>query len=56
MTAESRKNSNTDPNKIDWTRSNITVEGTDFSVNEGNIDWQPRTHHTLPNGCQLLLK
>ena len=38
-------NSHTDLKRIDETRGNITIEGSDFLVNERNVDWQTHTHH-----------
>ena len=46
MTAPSRINSHTGLNKIDETRSNITVEEGDLLVNEKNIDRQTYAHHS----------
>ena len=45
LTASSRKKSYTDLKIFDETRSNMTVEGVDLSVNEGNFDRQTHTHH-----------
>ena len=45
MTASSRIHSRTEPNRIDETRGNITVEEGDLLVNEKNIDRQTHTHH-----------
>ena len=47
--ASSRINSNTDLNRIDETRGNITVVTGDLSVNERNTDRHKHTHHN-PNG------
>ena len=44
MTASSRLNSHADSNKIDETRGITTVEGSDLSVDEGNIDRLLQTH------------
>ena len=45
LTALSRINSCTDLNRIDETRGNITVEGSDSLFSERNIDRQTQTHH-----------
>ena len=45
MTASSRINSHMDLNRIDETRSNITVEEGDLMVNEKNIDRRTHAHH-----------
>ena len=47
MTASSRVNSQTDSNRIDDTRGNITIEGSDSLVNERNIDQQTHTRQRL---------
>ena len=46
MTASNRINSHTDLSKIDETRGNITVEGSDWVIKEKNFDRQTYTHHT----------
>ena len=46
-TASSRINSHTDLNRIDETRSYITVEEGDFLVNEKNIDRQTYADHSF---------
>ena len=47
MAASSSINSHKDLNRIDETRGNITIEGSDLLVNEKNFDRQTHTHHSL---------
>ena len=50
MTASSRINLQTDLNRFDETRGNVTVTEKSLLVNEKNIDRQTHTHHTLTGG------
>ena len=49
MTPSTRINSDTDLNRIDESRGNITGEGGDLLFNERNIDRQANTHHSFEN-------
>ena len=46
MTATSIIDSHPYLNRIDETRGNITVEGSDLLVNERSFDWQTHIHHS----------
>ena len=52
MTVSSDVSLNTDLNKIDDVRGDITIEGGELSLNERNFDRQTHTHH---NGRDNLL-
>ena len=53
MTTSRGLDSRTDLNKIDETRSNITVEEGDLVVNEKNIDRQSHIHHISVVGSSI---